>query len=1412
MGAEQSSPTPPRPNLSRPSAPSPPRPPAPAVAKAPGGPPIFADAEPSLVAVVKEEDSPSHVVERKEEVAGEAREEAEAAVRAGELGRPVSAPTSARDVELQPMPAVGKGGALAPQSDVRPQRQAMEPAAAKPPQSAASLPLSVSSFPVQQAALAVEERKQPLAVVSAAVPVQPSSKPVQSVSSSSAAAAPARPSQPSAAAVVSAASVGSTVALQPVNSSAHPLAAVKDQQEKKAQERAVEKKEERQAQEEKKQDVAPAGAAQAVTAVTVPAVQPGSAEGKQAELLVTVERQAEMKEDAAARQLSAQRRQPQRSSFLRFFLCGCGVAEGDAPPPPAKQPLPRSPPPGGPDDLSEPSLLPVVALPPPSDASFLAVQPVAQPASPAVAILQAPAPLPFPVLAPTPLPAQAPAPPAPIPAPVSSPVLAAAAASARIPVQPVPGMVHAKVSISPPVAVASPAIPVALPAPQHPAPSIPTEQKQPSLPSPALPSAPSSHPIDDTPPDRPQQLMHPVYAHLPLLRVDPSSLSDFPPHRPPVPDPSESRAFAAMRSLPLPKPLLSPYLLTSLTDSFIPSSTPTLAFQSSTDWSFSLYLDIVKACKQTGERFFDRAYPPTSESLFAHYEPRFPSAESNALYREGEGSYVVEETGTRWCRASEMSIPFNSFSALFASWELLHPTIRASDVKQGGLGTCYFVASVCSLVERDAEFVRSLFLTPDYSNEGVYQIRLCRNSVWTVVTIDDFLPCLTGSNTPRFTSAVDNQLWPALLEKAYSKLYGSYKALESGLPHEVMVSTTTLTPTPSLRSSCDCIPHCPLSSALHHICMQSDLTGCPAFEVSLNPHYEQAVGASGGPGGGPQVGARSAPLQFADREGELDILWLQLLEWKMRGWFFCCTCNPSRDEGVPAEEWARRFARVGLVTQHVYSLLDVVQEGQVRLVKLRNPWGRFVWRGRWAKGPAPRVDERKVAEEREAARVQQERARAEQQRQAAARAARQKTWTEVMKRTVKSIVDTVASLDDDYPALTSSSHSSSSSSSHPAPALPKPREDRGLFWMEWSDFTAHFTDVFICQFGDRWQEMRISDAFAPRDPMQPHTSSPPTTAGQSIATSRSATTPYYAPAMPISPTAASIPSTMLAHSMFELLVSCPTVVYLTLAQPDKRGEPPGVVPQPKYQPLGVFLLQSTNEASSLSSSTFSFVHSHFQLLAYKRPFPDRSVTCEALLPSITSRYLLLPEALLYGVQSLSYVLTIHADRPFYCRRMPMLPPALSYARLLSPPAGNLHSSLLSHYHCRVQEMRPFAYLITYSIPSGQMYIVQNTHESEHLHVSFDCTEGVRVLGSRAGGLCYDVVPPQSEQLVMMVSGMRRSAEHEKEGVVRVSYTYQFRREPLLQRFATRIAHHPPITGMDYHQPRRIVVTEHYGKK
>ena len=523
--------------------------------------------------------------------------------------------------------------------------------------------------------------------------------------------------------------------------------------------------------------------------------------------------------------------------------------------------------------------------------------------------------------------------------------------------------------------------------------------------------------------------MHPVYSHLPLLNIPNSSLSLYPPHRPPVPDPTEQRSFALQRQLPLPKPLTSPFLLTSLTDPFIPSSTSEHAFHSTADWAYALLLDIQQACRQTREKFFDNSYPPSHESLFAHFEPKFDTAESD-LYNEVSGQRP--ENGVRWCRVSDMQKP--TFTAYFSSWKVMNDTILASDVRQGQLGTCYFVAALCSLVDRYPQFVRSLFLTPDYSPEGVYQIRLCRDGVWRVVTVDDFLPCLTDSNWFRFTHAVDAQIWPALLEKAYSKIYSSYKALESGLPHEVM----------------------------------SDLTGSPGFRIDMHPTYVTALGKVGGASAAGSPAARSAPLSFVDEQGELDVLWLQMREWRDRGYIFAASCDYAHRQKTKAdrdykyatseeavqdsdEAWQHRYAQLGLVTSHAYSLLDVVEaEGGVRLVKLRNPWARFVWRGQWASGPQTREQkEREQAEERKRAEAK---AAEQRRREEAVRKPEQpKTWKELMKGALSSVVDGV------------SEASSSASAYYPAArqtnGTPAVREDKGLFWMTWADFTLHFSTV-----------------------------------------------------------------------------------------------------------------------------------------------------------------------------------------------------------------------------------------------------------------------------------------------------------------------------------------------------------------
>jgi hypothetical protein len=119
-----------------------------------------------------------------------------------------------------------------------------------------------------------------------------------------------------------------------------------------------------------------------------------------------------------------------------------------------------------------------------------------------------------------------------------------------------------------------------------------------------------------------------------------------------------------------------------------------------------------------------------------------------------------------------------------------------SDIKQGYLGDCYFMASLGETALKNPSAINNMFVV---NGDGTYTVRFYNNGKAEYVTVDSYLPT-NGSgqsiyaNLGAMYTNTNNELWTALAEKAYvqinemgwlrSGLQGngqnSYSAIEGG--------------------------------------------------------------------------------------------------------------------------------------------------------------------------------------------------------------------------------------------------------------------------------------------------------------------------------------------------------------------------------------------------------------------------------------------------------------------------------------------------------------------------------------------------------------------------------------------------------------------------------------------------------
>ncbi|XP_012730137.2 calpain-10 [Fundulus heteroclitus] len=261
----------------------------------------------------------------------------------------------------------------------------------------------------------------------------------------------------------------------------------------------------------------------------------------------------------------------------------------------------------------------------------------------------------------------------------------------------------------------------------------------------------------------------------------------------------------------------------------------------------------------------------------------FPTADTS-LFSDSSSPIARLQGQITWRRPQEIC----RSPALFpANANLAH-------AKQGLLGDCWFLCA-CTFLLKNQHLLNKVFPPgqPQWGSSryrGSFHFLLWQHGHWTEVTVDDRLPCMNSSLCfSRCHSP--SAFWVALLEKAYAKVHGSYEQLWAGQVSEALV----------------------------------DLTGGVAERWSLGEF-------------GSEEEERRAEWDSDDaRRKKLD---LNLLR-RVRGECALSCSTRSTPGGV------------GELDQHhalaVMEWLDArkVSGGEVRLLRIRNPWGRCCWAGAW---------------------------------------------------------------------------------------------------------------------------------------------------------------------------------------------------------------------------------------------------------------------------------------------------------------------------------------------------------------------------------------------------------------------------------------------------------------------------------
>ncbi len=144
----------------------------------------------------------------------------------------------------------------------------------------------------------------------------------------------------------------------------------------------------------------------------------------------------------------------------------------------------------------------------------------------------------------------------------------------------------------------------------------------------------------------------------------------------------------------------------------------------------------------------------------------------------GSSSTQLKNLVDKWFWGSDRPVALSgnrttTYAYNLVSGSLFQDGISYTDIQQGNVGDCYFMAGLAATALRSADTIRNMFID---NGDGTFTVRFFNNGTPDYVTVDRYLPtdingyAVFAGWGGGVNTNTSNELWFALAEKAYAQL------------------------------------------------------------------------------------------------------------------------------------------------------------------------------------------------------------------------------------------------------------------------------------------------------------------------------------------------------------------------------------------------------------------------------------------------------------------------------------------------------------------------------------------------------------------------------------------------------------------------------------------------------------------